>query len=72
MSRGTGLKITKTVQFARVEPFKKAAPQAYLPDEFHLADILPAPVRAYLDCGVRTERIGTLWVLRTDPEAAPY
>lgn len=72
MSRELGLKIIEAVLFSRSEPVEEATLQAHLPDQLHVADLLPELVLAYSGRGVRMERIGTAWALRTDPEVAPY
>ncbi len=72
MSRELGLKIIEAVLFSRVEPVDETVLQAQLPDDLHVADLLPELVLAYSGRGVRLERIGQGWALRTDPEVAPY
>ena len=72
MSRELGLKIAEAVLFSRAEPVDEATLQAHLPDDVHVADLLPELALAYSGRGIRLERIGRAWALRTDPEIAPY
>ena len=72
MSRDLGLKIVEAVLFTQAEPVEEAVLQAHLPAGLHVADLLPELVLAYRGRGVRLERVGTSWALRTDPEVASY
>ncbi|WP_222182982.1 SMC-Scp complex subunit ScpB [Geminicoccus harenae] len=72
MSRELGLRIVEAVLFSRAEPVPEAVLQAHLPGDLHVADLLPELVLAYSGRGIRLERIGQDWALRTDPEIAPY
>ncbi|HWL68098.1 MAG TPA: SMC-Scp complex subunit ScpB [Geminicoccus sp.] len=72
MSRELGLRIVEAVLFSRAEPVSEAVLQAHLPGDLHVADLLPELVLAYSGRGIRLERIGQDWALRTDPEIAPY
>ena len=72
MSRELGSRILEALLFASPEPIEEMELQAHLPDGLHVADLLPELVLAYTGRGVRLERIGTAWAMRTDPEIAPY
>lgn len=72
MSRELGRRIVEALLFAAEEPLDAATIQAHLPGGLHAADILADLAQDYVGRGVRLERHGNRFALRTAPDLAPY
>jgi segregation and condensation protein B len=72
MSRELGKRIVEALLFASEQPLEIATIQAHLPGGLHAADLLDDLARDYADRGVRLERQGNRYALRTAPDLAPY
>jgi segregation and condensation protein B len=72
MSRELGKRIVEALLFAAKEPLDAATIQAHLPGELHAADLLDELSHDYAGRGVRLERRGARYALRTAPDLAPY
>jgi len=72
MNRELGRRIVEALLFAAEEPLDAATIQAHLGGELHALDLLAELERDYADRGVRLERHGSRYALRTAPDLAPY
>ena len=72
MSRVLGKQIIEALLFAAAEPLDAATIQAHLPGGLHAGELLDELVQDYAARGVRLERRGARFALRTAPELAPY
>ena len=72
MSRALGKQIIEALLFAAAEPLDAATIQAHLPGGLHAGELLDELVQDYAPRGVRLERRGGRFALRTAPELAPY
>jgi segregation and condensation protein B len=71
-SRALGKQIIEALLFAAAEPLDAATIQAHLPGGLHAGELLDELVHDYAPRGVRLERRGGRFALRTAPELAPY
>jgi segregation and condensation protein B len=71
-SRALGKQIIEALLFATAEPLDAATIQAHLPGGLHAGELLDELVQDYAPRGVRLERRGGRFALRTAPELAPY
>lgn len=71
-SRALGKQIIEALLFAAAEPLDAAAIQAHLPGGLHAGELLDELIQDYAARGVRLERRGGRFALRTAPELAPY
>jgi segregation and condensation protein B len=71
-SRALGKQIIEALLFAAAEPLDAATIQAHLPGGLHAGELLDELVQDYALRGVRLERRGARFALRTAPELAPY
>ena len=71
-SRALGKQIIEALLFAAAEPLDAATIQAHLPGGLHAGELLDELVQDYAGRGVRLERRGGRFALRTAPELAPY
>jgi segregation and condensation protein B len=65
-------RIVEALLFAAEEPLDLATIQAHLPGDVHARDVIDALIEDYRERGVRLERHGERYALRTAPELAPY
>jgi segregation and condensation protein B len=72
VSRALGLRIVEALLFAAEEPLDLATVQAHLPGDLFAADLLDELEAHYRDRGVRLERRGDRFALRTAPDLEPY
>src|SRR5919106_5639096 len=72
MSRQLGKRIVEALLFAAEEPLEPATIQAHLPGDLHAGELLDELVLDYRERGVRLERRGNRYALRTAPDLAPY
>ena len=72
MSRQLGKRIVEALLFAAEEPLEPAVIQAHLPGGLHAGDLLDELAQDYRERGVRLERRGNRYALRTAPDLAPY
>lgn len=72
VSRELGKRIVEALLFASAEPLDAATIQAHLPGGLHAGDLLDELIRDYAPRGVRLERRGGRYALRTAPDLAPY
>jgi segregation and condensation protein B len=72
MSRQLGKQIIEALLFAAVEPLDAATIQAHLPGGLHAGELLDELIQDYAERGVRLERRGGRFALRTAPDLAPY
>jgi segregation and condensation protein B len=72
MSRELGKRIVEALLFAAEEPLELTTIQAHLPGGLHAGDLLDELTLDYGTRGVRLERRGNRYALRTAPEVAPY
>jgi segregation and condensation protein B len=71
-TRALGKQIIEALLFAAAEPLDAATIQAHLPGGLHAGELLDELVQDYAGRGVRLERRGGRFALRTAPELAPY
>ena len=72
MSRQLGKQIIEALLFAAAEPLDAATIQAHLPGGLHAGELLDELIQDYAQRGVRLERRGGRFALRTAPELATY
>jgi segregation and condensation protein B len=72
ISRALGKRIVEALLFAAAEPLDAATIQAHLPGGLHAGELLDELVQDYAPRGVRLERRGNRFALRTAPDLAPY
>jgi segregation and condensation protein B len=72
MSRELGKRIVEALLFAAQEPLEVATIQAHLPGGLNARDLLDELVLDYRERGVRLERRGNRYALRTAADLAPY
>jgi segregation and condensation protein B len=72
VSREQGKRIVEALLFAAAEPLDAATIQAHLPGGLHAGELLDELVQDYAPRGVRLERRGNRFALRTAPDLAPY
>ena len=72
VSRELGKRIVEALLFAAAEPLDAATIQAHLPGGLHAGELLDELVQDYAPRGVRLERRGNRFALRTAPDLAPY
>src|SRR5918994_4230615 len=72
MSRELGKRIVEALLFAADGPLEPATIQAHLPGGLNAAELLDQLVEDYRARGVRLERRGNRFALRTAPDLAPY
>jgi len=72
VSRQLGKQIIEALLFAAAEPLDAATIQAHLPGGLHAGELLDELIQDYARRGVRLERRGGRFALRTAPELAPY
>jgi segregation and condensation protein B len=72
VSRKQGKRIVEALLFAAAEPLDAATIQAHLPGGLHAGELLDELVHDYAPRGVRLERRGNRFALRTAPDLAPY
>ena len=72
MSRQLGKRIVEALLFAAEEPLEPATIQAHLPGGLNARDLLDELVLDYAGRGIRLERRGDRYALRTAPDLAPY
>ena len=72
MSRQLGKQIIEALLFAAAEPLDAATIQAHLPGGLHAGELLDELIQDYARRGVRLERRGGRFALRTAPDLAPY
>jgi segregation and condensation protein B len=72
MSRELGKRIVEALLFAAAEPLEVATIQGHLPGSLNARDLLDELVLDYRERGVRVERRGHRYALRTAPDLAPY
>jgi segregation and condensation protein B len=72
MSRQLGKRIVEALLFAAEEPLEPMVIQAHLPAGLHAGDLLDELAMDYRERGVRLERRGNRYALRTAPDLAPY
>ena len=72
MNRELGRRIVEALLFAAEEPLDAATIQVHLGGELHALDLLGDLEREYAGRGVRLERHGGRFALRTAPDLAPY
>jgi segregation and condensation protein B len=72
MSRELGKRIVEALLFAADGPLEPATIQAHLPGGLNAAELLDQLVEDYRARGVRLERRGNRYALRTAPDLAPY
>lgn len=65
-------RIVEAVLFAAEEPLDLHTLQAHLPGELHARDVIDQLAEDYMERGVRLERHGGRFALRTAPDIAPY
>jgi segregation and condensation protein B len=67
-----GKQIIEALLFAAAEPLDAATIQAHLPGGLHAGELLDELIQDYARRGVRLERRGGRFALRTAPELTPY
>jgi segregation and condensation protein B len=72
VSRQLGKQIIEALLFAAAEPLDAATIQAHLPGGLHAGELLDELIQDYAQRGVRLERRGGRFALRTAPELAPH
>ncbi len=72
VSRAQGKRIVEALLFAAAEPLDAATIQAHLPGGLHAGELLDELIQDYAPRGVRLERHGNRFALRTAPDLAPY
>jgi segregation and condensation protein B len=72
VSRQLGKQIIEALLFAAAEPLDAATIQAHLPGGLHAGELLDELIQDYARRGVRLERRGGRFALRTAPDLAPY
>jgi segregation and condensation protein B len=72
MSRELAKRIVEALLFAAEEPLDLATIQAHLPGEVHAGEMLDQLMQDYEGRGVRLERHGARYALRTAPDLAGY
>jgi segregation and condensation protein B len=72
MNPELGKRIVEALLFAAEEPLEAATIQAHLPGGLHAGDLLDELTLYYRTRGVRLERRGDRYALRTAPDLAPY
>ena len=72
MSRQLGKQIIEALLFAAAEPLDAATIQAHLPGGLHAGELLDELIQDYARRGVRLERRGGRFALRTAPDLARY
>ena len=72
MSRELGKRIVEALLFAAEEPLEPATIQAHLPGGLNARELLDELALDYRARGVRLERRGNRYALRTAPDLAPY
>ena len=72
VSRALGKRIIEALLFAAAEPLDAATIQAHLPGGLHAGELLDELSQDYAGRGVRLERRGGRFALRTAPDLAPY
>ena len=65
-------RIVEAVLFAAEEPLDLLTIQAHLPGELHARDVVDQLTLDYAERGVRLERHGNRYAIRTAPDVAPY
>ncbi len=65
-------RIVEAVLFAAEEPLDLHTIQAHLPGEIHARDVIDQLIEDYAERGVRLERHGNRYALRTASDVAPY
>ncbi len=65
-------RIVEAVLFAAEEPLDLHTIQAHLPGQIHARDVIDQLTQDYAERGVRLERHGNRYALRTAPDVAPY
>jgi segregation and condensation protein B len=72
MSRELGRRIVEALLFAATEPLDLHTIQAHLPGDLHARDLLDELILDYAGRGIRLERRGDRYALRTAPDLAPH
>jgi segregation and condensation protein B len=72
VSHELGKRIVEALLFAAEEPLEPATVQAHLPGGLNARELLDELVEDYRARGVRLERRGNRYALRTAPDLAPY
>jgi segregation and condensation protein B len=72
MSRELGKRIVEALLFAAEGPLEPAVIQAHLPGGLHAGELLDELVLDYRGRGMRLERSGNRYALRTAPDLSPY
>jgi segregation and condensation protein B len=72
MSRELGKRIVEALLFAAEEPLEMTTIQAHLPGGLHAGDLLDELTLEYRTRGVRLERRGNRYALRTAFDVAPF
>jgi len=65
-------RVVEALLYAAEEPLDLHTIQAHLPGEVHARDVIDQLIDAYADRGVRLERHGDRYAIRTAPDIAPY
>lgn len=72
MNPSLGKRIVEALLFAAEEPLDLVTIQAHLPGDLHAGDLLDQLAQDYTERGVRLERHGGRYALRTAPDLAEY
>jgi segregation and condensation protein B len=72
MNRELGRRIVEALLFAAEEPLPLALIQSHLKGNLYAADLIAELVQDYAGRGIRLERPGNAYALRTAPDLAPY
>lgn len=72
MNRELGRRIVEALLFAAEEPLPLALIQSHLKGNLYAADLIAELVQDYAGRGIRLERHGNAYALRTAPDLAPY
>jgi segregation and condensation protein B len=72
MNRQLGKRIVEALLFAAAEPLDAATIQAHLPGGLHAGELLDELIQDYAGRGVRLERHGSRFALRTAPDLAAH
>jgi segregation and condensation protein B len=72
MNPSLGKRIVEALLFAAEEPLDLVTIQAHLPGDLHAGDLLDQLAQDYSGRGVRLERHGARYALRTAPDLAEY
>jgi len=72
MNPSLGKRIVEALLFAAEEPLDLVTIQAHLPGDLHAGDLLDQLAQDYSGRGVRLERHGGRYALRTAPDLAEY